>query len=201
MVLLSAITGLELVFVLCALLGGGLFFVRMVLMFFAGVEHSAGGDASAMDAAHSVETNIHHDAGATDSDVSFKTLSLQGVTAFFMMFGLVGWAMLRQSKQSETISILTAVAAGAATVWLIKKIFQWAGTLQSSGTLNLNNAVGCQGTVYLTIKPGQTGKVQITIQERLAELDARSQGTEELPTGQTIRVVKVINNLLVVEKI
>lgn len=197
MLILAAITGLELVFVACALIGGGFFVVRLVMMFM-GFGHD-GSDGSAMDSAHDGAADVHHDVSATD--ISFKTLSLQGLTSFFMMFGLVGWAMLRQSQFTPSISVLGATIAGLATVYVIKLIFQWAGKMQSSGTLNLNNAVGQQGTVYLTIHPGQTGRVQVAVQDRLLTLDARSELPEELKTGEPIRVVKVANNILIVEKV
>ncbi|MBN2511570.1 MAG: NfeD family protein [Sedimentisphaerales bacterium] len=196
--ILSAITGLELVFVLCAILGGGLFVVRLILMFLGGGHGDT--DATAVDYPDAGGADFHHDM-SDSSDLSFKSLSLQGLTAFFMMFGLVGWAMLRQSKLPAGISLIGAAAAGAGTVWLVKQIFRWAGALQSSGTLNLHNAVGCEGTVYLTIKPGQTGKVQVTVQGRLMELDARSESDQEIKTGEPIRVVHISNNILIVEKI
>jgi hypothetical protein len=201
---LSAITGLELVFVTCAVIGGGFFILRVALMCLGFGHHDVGGAGhigSGTADFHTGGTDVHHGSDSADSDISFKFLSLQGITAFFMMFGLVGWAMLRQSKQSEFMSILAAVAAGAATVWLINKIFRWASTMQFSGTLTLENAVGCEGTVYLTIKAGQTGKVQLTIQGGLTELDARSESSEDIKTGQPVRVVKVINNMLIVQAI
>jgi membrane protein implicated in regulation of membrane protease activity len=200
--ILSAITGLELVFVTCALVGGGFFIIRLVLMFL-GFGHSGADDGSAMDSAHAGGADIHHDVPGHDNsntDISFKTMSLQGLTSFFMMFGLVGWAMLRQSQFSPSVSILGAMVAGFGTVFVIKQIFQWAGTMQSSGTLNMNNAIGQQGTVYLTIHPGQTGKVQITVQGSLMILDARCEPEQEIKTGQPVRVVKVSNNTLIVDK-
>ena len=132
--------------------------------------------------------------------MSFKALSFQGLTAFFMMFGLVGWAMIRESRYSAPISSLAAAAAGIGTVWLLKFLFESAGKLQSSGTLNLNNAIGREGTVYLTIRPGQVGKVQIAIQDRLETLDATTEQTDEIKTGQRVKVVKLSARLLVVEK-
>lgn len=197
MLTLAAITGLELVFVACALIGGGFFVIRLVMMFI-GFGHD-GGDGSAMDSVHDgTATDVHHDVSATD--ISFKTLSLQGLTSFFMMFGLVGWAMLRQSQFTPAVSVLGATIAGLATVFVIKLIFQWAGKMQSSGTLNLNNAIGQQGSVYLTIHPGQTGRVQVPVQDRLLTLDARSESTQAIKTGDPVRVVKVANNILIVEK-
>lgn len=200
------ISAMERVFIVCAALGGCLFVARMVLMFISGLGHgdiTGGGDADAGGAGHDLggSGDAHHGGGATDSDVSFKALSFQGLTAFFMMFGLVGWAMIRESQYSAPVSALAAAAAGLGTVWLLKFLFESAGRLQSSGTLNLNNALGQEGTVYLTIRPGQVGKIQITVQNRMETLDATTEQTEEIKTGQRIKVVKFAANMPVVEKV
>jgi membrane protein implicated in regulation of membrane protease activity len=206
--------GLELLFACCAVFGTTLFIIRLVLMFIgmggegadsADAEHTdAGGmDAGGMGAGHADAGGMDADHGGSfhDSDLSFKALSLQGITAFFMMFGLVGWAVLRQGDYAAWIPILCGAAAGLATVWVMKKIFQFAGSLQSSGTMNLANAVGQEGTVYLTIRPGKSGKVQVTFQDRLSVLEAVAEGSEEIKTGQSIRVVRVSAGKLVVEKL
>jgi membrane protein implicated in regulation of membrane protease activity len=206
---LQNLNGLELLFACCAVFGAVLFFIRLVLMFVghagdaggdmdAGAMHDIGGGDAGMGA--DVGADGGHDFSGHDSDLSFKTLSLQGITAFFMMFGLVGWAVVRQGNYAAWIPILCGTAAGLITVWVMKKIFQFATSLQSNGTLNLQNAVGQEGTVYLTVKPGKAGKVQITVQDRYSILEAVTEKEEELKTGQTVRVVKVIAGKLVVEK-
>lgn len=205
MLALLNIRGLELLFAGCAVFGLVLFIIRLILMF-AGM---GGGAADSADAGHidagsmdaSGQGGDFYDGGLHDSDLSFKTLSLQGITAFFMMFGLVGWAVLRQGNYAAWIPILCGTAAGAAAVWVMKKIFQLAGSLQSSGTMNLQNAVGQEGTVYLTIRPGKSGKVQVAFQDRLSVLEAITEGSEDIKTGQPIRVVGVSAGKLVVEKL
>lgn len=192
---MSEMSGLERLFVLCAAFGTILFVVRLVLMFLGGGHGDA--DAGGADGADIHDGGVHD---YSESDLSFKALSLQGITAFFMMFGLVGWAMIRQGNIPAVWSIVGGTAAGLATVWVMKKIFQMAGKLQSSGTLNLQNAVGQEGTVYLTIHPGQAGKVQIALQGRLSVLNATADGNQEIKTGQTVRVVRVSADTLVVEK-
>lgn len=199
--LINEMTGLELLFVICAAFGTILFIVRLVLMFLGGggEEGAADADAGGLDGADGHEFGDHDFA---DSDLSFKALSLQGLTAFFMMFGLVGWAMVRQGSIPAAFSILGGMLAGFATVWMMKKIFQWAGTLQSSGTLDLQNAIGQEGHVYLTIHPGQIGKVQVVVQGRLSVLNAMAEDkTEEIKTGQRVWVVRISADTLVVEKL
>jgi hypothetical protein len=201
MTILAQVTTLEKVFITCALFGGGLFIFRMIMMLMGFGHHDVGGDAGDASDAGGVDMHggdMHHD--LADSDLSFKTLSMQGITAFIMMFGLVGWAMLAQSRSSPFLAIIVAMVAGSVMVWIIKKIFQLASTFQSSGTLDLNKAVGQQGNIYLTIHPGQIGKVQVIVQERMMVLDANSNSEEELKTGEIVIVTEVNNNILTVER-
>ena len=208
---LQNLNGLELIFACCAVFGAVLFIIRLILMFagHAG-DNDAGGDVGAggmhdigggdADMGADVGADGGQDFSGHDSDLSFKTLSLQGITAFFMMFGLVGWAIVRQGDFAAWFPILCGTTAGLITVWVMKKIFLIAASFQSSGTLDLQNAIGREGTVYLTIKPEKAGKVQIAVQDRYAILDAMTESEEELKTGQTVRVTKVSAGKLVVEK-
>ncbi|NLX14932.1 MAG: hypothetical protein GXY44_14960 [Phycisphaerales bacterium] len=191
---ISEMGGLELVFVTCAAFGTVLFMARLALMLIGGGQE---GDADGVDGDAGPEPVDH---GISESDLSFKALSLHGITAFFMMFGLVGWALVRQGNVAPAYSIGGGVLAGLVTIWVMKKLFQMAGTLQRSGTMNLHNAVGQEGNVYLTIRPGQIGKVQIIFQGRQAVLNATTTGSEEIKTGQRVRVVAVNADTLVVEK-
>lgn len=190
---LWGLKGLEMVFAACALLGGGLFLIRMVLFFLGGFgEADADGGVDAGDV----------DVGdAFEAVASFQLVTLQGLTAFLMMFGLVGLALLK-SDTGNIVATLGAGAAGAVTLVIVGKIFSSLLALQSSGTLDMRNAVGQEGTVYLGIPADGTGKAQVTVQERLMVLDAVSEGREELKTGERVKVVRVIGGrTLSVEKI
>lgn len=184
------LSGLETVFLACALAGSLLFAIRLVLQFLGG-----GGEV------HTEISTDHTDTDYSDSDVSFKLLTIQGLTAFFMMFGMVGFALLRGSKTNEGLAVAAALAAGLATVWLIGKIFDLIKGLQSSGTIENKNAVGEKGTVYLTIPAGGTGKVQVIVKGRMRVFDAVSDSLEAIKTGSRIKVLDVNDAILVVEKI
>jgi hypothetical protein len=124
-------------------------------------------------------------------DLSFKVLSLQGLTAFFLMFGLVGLALQRESHASVAPSLLGACAGGFATTYLIARIFRAASKLQSSGTLDLGRAVGQTGTVYLGITRDKPGKITVSVAGRLLTLDAITEG-DPLDTGTAARVDRVL---------
>lgn len=183
-------SGLELFFVICAVIGGGLFVVRFLIQLFGGSHMGADTD---------LEVG-HADVDHVDADVSFKLLTLQGMTAFFMMFGLVGFAMLRESHASGGVALAGALASGIGTVWLIGTIFSSVKKLQSSGTVDNTGAIGEQGTVYLTIRTKGMGKVQVTMHGRPREFEAVAKDGAEIKTGERIRVLEVNNSVVVVER-
>lgn len=192
------LNGLEIFFVVCAAVGGAVVVIRLILQMI-GADHELGG--------HDVDASGHDlDIGGSDAhegfmDHGFHLLTMQGIASFFMMFGLVGLAMYRESEVNVPLSILTAVVAGIASMWIIAKIFSMGRKLQSSGTLDISRAVGSEGTVYLTIPKAGTGRVMVNVCNRMIELDGQASNWEQIPTGEPIRVVEVNGNVLIVERI
>jgi membrane protein implicated in regulation of membrane protease activity len=179
-------SGLELVFTISAAIGGGLFVVRMILQFVGSVADAhtdvTGGD---LDLSH--------------SDISFKLLSFQGLTAFFMMFGLAGRALLLDSKTSALVAIAGASVAGLFSVWVIAQIFRFMGRLQSSGKVDIQAVVGHQGTIYLTVPAGGVGQVHVSVTNRLHECQCVAEDKQEIKTGAVVKVLRVTgDNMLVV---
>jgi len=197
----ESLGGVELFFLSCATVGGTAFLIQIVLML-VGVADGADGDVG-----HDADGDVGHDAdvgGAHQStDFSFKLLSLQGITGFLLMFGLIGLAMLRQFHPAVPIATLAGIAAGLLLVYVMSWIFTGFRRLQHSGTMNLGNAVGQEGRVYLGIPAGgEPGKVEVAIQNRLCVLDAVSEDSTALPTDTRVRVVRLSRgNLLVVQKL
>lgn len=202
---MPAMTPLNTFYLICACAGLALLIVRIILML-AGVGHD-------VDVHADVHADMHadspggHDAGAHDSghhsgsDSSFTMLTLQGVMGFLLMFGLTGFVLNGMSVAGGIISAAGALAAGVASMWLIAKLFSLMLGLQSSGTVDIANAVGQEGSVYLTIPPGGTGKVQVVVQGRLLEYEAVSDEKTALAPGDTVLVVYYKGNTLVVHKI
>ncbi len=186
-------------FLTTALVGGSLFVVRLIL-FLLGAGHDG-----AIDVPHDFSADLHdlsglHDA-QTNSNSSFRFISLQGLAGFFTMFGLVGLTLTR-SQVHYGWALPAALAAGLLTLWIISKIFAAASGMQSDGTLIIANAIGHEGTVYLSIPNEGTGQVQVAVQGAMRMFEAVSASRERIPTGDSIRVIKVVSDkILVVEKI
>jgi hypothetical protein len=167
-------------FLYCAIGGGALFLVQVALSLLGGLGH---GD---------VDADLDLGGGQHGSpDTAFKLLSLQGLSAFFGMFGLVGLAMHDESRMGVLPSLAGAFVGGSLTTWVIARIFRAATKLEGSGTLKLDRAVGAHGTVYLRIAPNKPGKLTLSIDGRLVQLDAVST-VDTYETGSEVRVEAVL---------
>ena len=169
-------------FLFSAGLGGALFLVQLVL------SAIGAGDADIdLGGSHAGST------GHTSSDTAFKLLSVQGLAAFFAIFGLSGLALSQQSGLPPPVVIAGATAGGAFTTFVLARIFRAAKQLEGSGTLDMSNAIGQEATVYLRVAPNKPGKVTLTLQGRLVEVDAAAEG-ETFETGDRVRVIRALPN-------
>lgn len=196
---MAALSWIEIIYWAATIIGGTLFILRLIMMFIGGgLSH---GD---VDIPHDVHMggDLHTDLSADhpEADISFKLLSVQGMTSFFMMFGLVGLALLK-SNLPVLVTVLGGTIAGLATVAVTGLIFSQMKRLQTEGTINIQNTVGTQGNVYLTIPQNGTGQVQIIVQGSLKIFDAMSNSQKMIATGEKVQVVGVASgNTLIVEK-
>ena len=184
---------IEVIYWASTIIGGTLFILRLGMMLIGGGMSDDGVDA-ALDAGDMPGDHA-------DADISFKLLSVQGLTSFFMMFGLVGLALLRANLH-ELITVVGGILAGLAMVAITGVVFTQMKRLQTEGTINIQNTVGTDGTVYLTIPKNGTGQVQIIAQGSLKIFDAVSSNKNQIATGEKVRVTGVASgNTLIVEKL
>lgn len=192
---MAGLSWIEVIYWASTIIGGTLFILRVMMMFIGG---GGGDDAidSALDAGGDALTGEH-----ADADISFKLMSVQGLTAFFMMFGLVGLALLRANLH-ELITIVGGILAGLAMVAITGVVFTQMKRLQTEGTIKIQNTIGSDGTVYLTIPKNGTGQVQVIVQGSLKIFDAVSANKNQIATGEKVRVTGVASgNTLIVEKL
>jgi len=186
------LSSMENVFLVCAIVGGGLFLLRSIMMVI-----GLGGDSDPDGADADIDT-----AGSDGSPATvFKMITLHGLTAFLFMFGLVGFLILRNDSDAKWVSGIAATLAGLVTMVIIAKIFQSSRKLQSDGTIYPKDIAGAEGSVYLVIRPGNIGKVQLTVRNALKVFDARAKDpASEIKTGERIKVVEV-GDVLIVEQV
>ena len=145
---------------------------------------------------HVFESDTDHDVGA-DHTGGLRLLTLRGIIAFLAIGGWAGLASL-EGGASSFVSSLIALGMGLLALFAVALFLRFSMRLQENGNLDLRNAIGETGEVYLPIAVGGRGKVTLMLQERLSELDATTRGSESLKTGQAVQVVDVVGNMLLV---
>ncbi len=183
---LEGITGVDVLFAACAIIGTILFLLYFMLVMLTGAADGmlevAGFDFE-MDAAG-----------------VFHMFTLQGLLSFVMMFGIFGLAVSQSGENTNAVlAVLAGTAAGTASMYVVAKVFQAMQSLESDGTVVHNKALGARGTVYRRINPNKPGQVQVEFQGALRTMSARSDvEAATLETGSLIEVVDTIGEILIV---
>jgi len=174
-------TGLALWFSIPAFVGTLVFVIRLALMFIGGEMH---GD---IDLDADVDTGMEADPGH-----GFEIFSLSTIASFLMGFGWAGLIGFTALDLSVTVSALLGLGGGAALVWLITILLKAVYDLQSSGNVSIEQAMGHEGNVYVTV-PGDgsgRGRVRVIISETEKIYDAVTEG-EALERNARVRVAAV----------
>ena len=117
--------------------------------------------------------------------------SVRGIVSMLTVFGWAGVAFWELMKPFP--AVLLAAALGLLTLFGMAYLMRAVSRLQSSGNIDVENAVGKVAKVYIPIPPAGkgTGKVTITLQEKYSELSAITTSEQKIATGSLVRVVAV----------
>ena len=141
---------------------------------------------------------------ATDvhmGDSGLRIFTVRGIVAFLAVGSWAGLSALSLTG-SAAAAIITAFVAGTLALLLVAWFFRWAASLNENGTLQMDNAVGKMGEVYITVPAnmGGSGKVNVIIQGRLTEAEAMTEADRPLKYGETVEVVGMaVGNVLKVK--
>jgi hypothetical protein len=162
------------------------FFIQLIITFI-------GGD---------VDHDFDHDFDGDTGGGGFHPFTFKNMVAFFTLFSWSGLASI-EGGFSLAVTIFISTISGLIMMIIMAFLFYYISKFTHSGTLDLNNAIGQTGDVYLTIpaKKAGMGKVQINVQGQLRTLNAMTSDLEDIKTGSVIEVEDVVNdNILVVHK-
>ena len=151
------------------------------------------GDVDTGDVDVDFDADTDADSDSLDHAGAMHLFSIRNVFYFLLGFG---WAGVSLWKTIPNRGLLCAVAVlvGCLFVAIFLFIYRQMMKLQSNGAFDINDSVGKVCDVYLRIpaKNQGLGKVQISFNGSVQELDARTAG-EPLPSGAKVRVLRVID--------
>lgn len=140
---------------------------------------------------------------ASAGDDGLTLFTVRGIVAMFCVGGWAGIVFVDLGLP-DILSIFLAALCGIAALVGLAYLMKAVMKLQSSGNITLGSALGKVGEVYIPIPPmGEgKGKINITVQDRLIEVDAITRSADTLKTGEAVRVVSTDESgLVVVEKV
>ncbi len=179
----------DLVFWATALFGTTLFFLRLC----ATLIGSTTDDMAEFNHSFADDGEMHH-----SSTGSFKLFTVHSISGFFMMFGWVGLACIKQLGYSHPTSILIALMAGTTAMVLTGLIFKGAMLLVSSGThFDIKKTVGLVGTVYQRIPNTGQGKIQLVVDGVTREVLAQSLNHCAIDSFKLVKVIKFLDHEIV----
>jgi membrane protein implicated in regulation of membrane protease activity len=170
---------MEQVYLVSAVFGGTLWVCLFLLSMF-GADH-----------AHGADTHGHGDYGEGFNWL-IGLFNVRGLIAGVMFFGIGGLAA-SYTNVSPVPGLAIAIISALAAMAMVSAVVRLLLRTEQDGTLQIRNAVGKVGIVYLRVPAAGTGrgKVTVKVQDRLVELQAVSKGPE-LSTGSQVVVVSVV---------
>lgn len=120
-------------------------------------------------------------------------ISIRGFTAFFFGFGWTG-AMAMRAGLGITAAAALGFGAGLFMMVVLGLLMRFMAGFKTEGTLQLSNAVGKSGTVYVRVPAnrGGMGKIQLLVQGRQAILEAWTDEGQDLTSGTLVEVTGVV---------
>jgi hypothetical protein len=128
------------------------------------------------------------------SDGDLGVLSVRTICAFFVGFGWAGITALKYYPEDTLIATGAGFTVGCGflfgVLWTMRGLY----SLKADGTIDIKNAIGHVGNVYLPIPPNRegTGQVQVMVQGRERVVIALTDS--ETAFGNQIRV-KVLEKI------
>ena len=169
-------------FFTCALVGGVLLLAQLVFGSL-GAEHDTATHDGAL-------THLHQSAHETSSGL--QLFSVRALTAAVAFFGIGGLGAI-SLRASTALVIIAAALLGAMGMFGVAVSMRAMLGLQRDATLDIRNAMGKIGTVYVPVPGalGGVGKVTLAVQGRTVEYQAVTLEGSVLPTGAPVVVVGI----------
>lgn len=167
------------------------FFILQSIMTFAGLSD--------------MDSDLGEEGGADgdhDAHSIAEYFSVRNLVSFFLGFSWAGIVLI-EGGSSMGVALGGGTLMGLTLVAVTLGILKVLASLKSDGTLSLDNAIGEEGHVTITIPADKKhyGKIGISFQNRYRELEGISDDDKELAKGTRVKVVAVAGNQLVVKSI
>lgn len=138
-----------------------------------------------------------------DGDSFAGFFSFRNLINFLLGYGWTG-ALLADSIESRGLLQLIAIGVGIVFVIAFLIMFRLLMKLAHDGSFRIADCVGLTASVYLRIPASRSdkGKVQVSVNGSVHEIDAITDDSELIPTGGNVKILAVVaDDTLLVERL
>ncbi|MEZ4903303.1 MAG: serine protease [Spirosomataceae bacterium] len=163
-------------------------FLLQTLLTFMGGDASDGLDAD-------FDGDLSHTSGP------FQLFTFRNLVNFLLGFGWTGIGFYSVIP-NKMVLVALSVVVGLGLVGLFFIIIKQISKLSQDNTMRIENAIGKTAQVYLVIPARQEGygKIHVSIQNTLRELNAITKNSQPIPTGASVKITEILTDgTLVVE--
>jgi hypothetical protein len=150
--------------------------------------HADVGHPDMSGAEHDVHQSDHH----AVSGAAFSLVSLRSVIAFCTLFSWAGNLYLATGT-SIPLALLFSFLWGMAAMVSVSYLLHWLLRMQEIGDSSVASALGEEGTVYIAIPSGGTGKIRVLVRGIVSFVHAQGREGGAIPVGAKVRVVSMVN--------
>jgi membrane protein implicated in regulation of membrane protease activity len=136
-----------------------------------------------------------------DTDCSFNFISIQSILAFFMGFGWMGYAALKQFEFGKWLSIAIAIVVGFIFMFMTAYLMFLVKKLEKKVKKDKSTALNQVGKAYTKFEPQGSGQVEVEVNGQLSVVNAKNDSDEEINSFEYVRVTKIVDDILHIEKV
>jgi membrane protein implicated in regulation of membrane protease activity len=153
---------------------------------------------SGLDVADGFDTDFHADA----HDGDFQLFSLRNLINFLLGFSWTGISFYSTIGEHTWFLIILSLVVGVLFVLLFFFVIKQVQKLAEDNSFKITNTLNKTAEVYLTIPEYKTGKgkIMISVNGSFHELEAMTEQSK-ISSGTVVKVIKIENNILIVETI
>jgi len=173
--------------------------LQLILMLIGvGFDSEADGELDDIDIDTTADTTPQEAASSENVSV-FRIFTIRGIVAFFALGGWTGLAALSAGVHPFW-AIQLSIFVGVCALLLAAIVIRLALRMQTSGNVNLNNAISQTADVYIRIPPARSdkGKITMLLQERFVELDAITDHDADINPESKVKVIAITDDNCVI---
>ena len=166
--------------------------LQLILMLIGiGFDSDTDGDLDDVDVDSTADATPH-EAASSENVTVFRIFTIRGIVAFFALGGWTGLAALSAGIHPFW-AIQLSLFVGVCALLLAAIVIRLALRMQTSGNINLQNAISQTADVYIRIPPERSdkGKITMLLQERFVELDAVTDHDTDIAPDSKVEVIAV----------